>query len=61
MKEQLLYKVENIVTKGEIAQHKQFRLLPQFFQTSSAAEVSESVCMWQNVFLCVSVYRTSYL
>ena len=35
MKEQLLNKVENIVTYGEIAHHEQFLLLQQCFQNSS--------------------------
>ena len=38
--------VENIVAKGEIARNEQFLLLPQRCQKLSAAEASESVCMW---------------
>ena len=40
-------KVENTVTKGEIARFEQFLLLSQCFQKSSAEEASESVCMWK--------------
>ena len=36
-------KVENFVTKGEIARFEKLLLLSQCFQTSSATEVSESV------------------
>ena len=45
MKEQLLNKVENILTEGEIAHNEQFILLPQCFQKSSSccSEVSESI------------------
>ena len=32
MKEQLLKEVENIVTKNEIAHHRQFLLLPQYLK-----------------------------
>ena len=32
--------------KKEIAHNEQFLLLPQCVHISSAAEVSESVCMW---------------
>ena len=39
----LLKRVENIVAKEEIAL---FLLLSQCFQNLSAAEASESVCMW---------------
>ena len=42
----LLKRVENIVTKGEIACFEQFLLLSQSFQKSSAAEAS------QNVYIC---------
>ena len=49
MKEQLLNKVENIVTKGDIAHFEQFLLLSQYFQKSSAAEASESICMLKTV------------
>ena len=34
------------MAKGEIAHYEQILLLLQCFQTSSAAEVSESVYMW---------------
>ena len=43
MRVQLSIIVENIVTNGEIAHYEQFRLLPQCFQKSSAANASESV------------------
>ena len=36
-------RVENIVTKGEIAHHEQFLLLQQCFQKSLAADLSASV------------------
>ena len=51
-------KVENIVAKREIAHDEQFLLLPQCFQKSSAADVSESVYMWERfeVSLCLN-YR----
>ena len=38
MKESTGKRVENIPTKGEIAQNKQFLLLSECFQNSSAAE-----------------------
>ena len=38
----LLERVENIVAKGEIACFDKFLLLPQSFQTSSAADTSTS-------------------
>ena len=41
-----MYAVENIMAKEEIAHCELFLLLPQCFQKSSAAEVSESVYMW---------------
>ena len=44
MKTYLFNRVENIVSKGEIARFEQFLLLSQSFQKSSAAEASESVC-----------------
>ena len=40
-----MYRVETIVTKGEIAHDEQFFLLSQCFQKLSAAEAFESVCM----------------
>ena len=51
MKEKLLNKVENIVTKGEIACFEQFLLSSQCFQWSSAAMALESVSMWERVNL----------
>ena len=41
--------VENSVAKVEIAHHEQFLTLPQCFQKSSAAGVSERVCVWEKV------------
>ena len=38
-------KVENNVTKGEISHDKQFLLLSQCFQKSSAGDVAKCVCM----------------
>ena len=35
--------------KEEIAHFEQFPLLSQCFKKSSAAEASESVCMWERV------------
>ena len=49
MKAELLNKVKNSMTKGQIAHQEQFQLLSQCFQMSSAAELSESVCMWEVV------------
>ena len=46
-----LYRVENIVAKGEIAHQEQLLLLPQCFQKPSASEPSESFCMWVRVNL----------
>ena len=40
-------KIENIVTKVEIVQNKQFLLLSLHFQKKYAAEASESVCIWE--------------
>ena len=45
----LLNRVENIVSKEEIACFEQFLRLSQSFQKSSAAEASESVYMWERV------------
>ena len=47
MKEQLINKLENIVTNPLIAIYEQFLLLQQLFQKTSAAEESESVCTWE--------------
>ena len=41
--------VENILAKGEIARFEQFLFLSQCFRKLSAAEVSESVYMWERV------------
>ena len=49
MRVQFLKRVENIVTKGEIACFERFLPLQECFQKSSAAEVSECVCMWERV------------
>ena len=49
----MLKRVENIVAKEEIARFGQFLLLSQCFPKSSAAEASESVCMWERVKLIV--------
>ena len=49
MKEQLLNKLENIVAKGNIVHYEQFLNMSQCFKKSSAAEASESVCMWESV------------
>ena len=45
-----LNKVENIVSKGEIARFEQFLLLKQCFQNSSVAKASVSICVleWDN-------------
>ena len=45
----LWQKVENIVTKGEIARFVQFLLLSLCFQKTSAAYASECVCKWERV------------
>ena len=42
-------KVETILAKGEIARFEQFLVLPQCFQKSSAAEASESNCMFEQL------------
>ena len=49
LKDHKLKIVESIAAKGGIAHHKQFIILSQLFQKSSAAESSESVCMWERV------------
>ena len=41
--------IENHCGEGEIAHYEQFLLLPYYFKTVSAAEASESVCMWERV------------
>ena len=38
-----------MTTKGELANHGQFLMLPECFQKSSAAEVLESVYMWERI------------
>ena len=40
---------ENLVTKVEIARYEQFLLLSRCLQKLSAADVSESVYMWERV------------
>ena len=52
------------MANGEIAHYKQFRHLPQCFQKSSAADVSEHVCKWEifkiiklNVRLSLSLFN----
>ena len=45
----MLKRIQNIVTKGEIAHHKQLFILAQCFQKSSAADASESVCIMERV------------
>ena len=37
------------MAKGEIAHYEQFLLLPQYFQKSSAADVSECDYMWERL------------
>ena len=54
----LLKKVENIVTKGEIACFEQILLLSQCFQESSDAEASEGVCMWERVKVNIQTQST---
>ena len=49
MKVLLLEEVENLLAEGEMALLEQFLFLPQCFQKSTAAEKSESVCMWERV------------
>ena len=50
MKNKVLNKVENIEAKREIAHYiNNFLLLQQCVQKLSAAEASESVCMWEGV------------
>ena len=44
MKEYTLNAVENIWAKGKIAHHA-----TSFFPMLSAAEASESICMWERV------------
>ena len=44
-------KAENIVAKKEITHYEQFLILPQCFRNFSAGESSESVCMWERVFV----------
>ena len=51
MKTYSLDRVENNVSKGEIARVEQFLLLSKRFQKSSAAEALESVYMWERVKL----------
>ena len=56
MKDQLLNKVENIVTKEEIACFEQFLLLSQCFQKWSAAEAAESAYMWKRDSTCFKFF-----
>ena len=49
MKVSLLNKVESIQAKGEIAHYEPFLLVQQWFEKSSAQEVSESVWDWEHV------------
>ena len=55
----LLNRVENIVSKGEIARFEQFLLLSQSFQKSTAKEASASVYMWERVTSHKLIHRTS--
>ena len=41
----IIFWVENIVGKGEIARHEQFLLFPQCFQKLSVANMSKWVSM----------------
>ena len=43
-------RVENMVAKMKLLNMKKILLLPQCFQSFSATEVSESVCMWESHF-----------
>ena len=47
MKESILFKVENIVAKGEIACLAQFLLFQQCFQTSTNADASKCDYKWE--------------
>ena len=47
MKDLLLNKVENIVTKRNGPKYEKKKLLPECFQKMSAAEASENICMWE--------------
>ena len=49
MKIYLLNRVENIVSKEEIACFEQFLHLSQSFQNASAAEASERIYMWERI------------
>ena len=49
MKVKQLNRVENMVTKGEIANYEQFLLLSQGFQKTLAEEASESIYMRERV------------
>ena len=49
MRVKLLKRVENIMTKGEIARFEQFFLLPECFQRLPAADESESFYKWERV------------
>ena len=49
LKVELLNKVENIVTKGEIKHDEYFLLLSQFFFKLSVAEASKCVYRWERV------------
>ena len=54
-----LNRIENMVTKGEIACFEQFSLLSPCFQKTSAAEVSESVYIRERVKknkICIEKY-----
>ena len=49
MRVNLLKKVENIVAKGEIANFEEIFFCRHVFKKPSAAEVSESIYMWERV------------
>ena len=57
--EQLINKLGNSVAKVEIAHYKQILLLPPSFEKTSAAEMSESICMWEKVNKTVTFENNS--
>ena len=60
MKMQILYRVVNIVTNGEIAHYEQFLHLPQSFQNTFAADESKCIYKWERVNLRI-IFRYKFV
>ena len=48
------------MANGENARFKQFHHLKQYFQKSTTAEASDSVCMWERITYSKYAYRECF-